>query len=63
MLMSWLVLGQTHALIQSREVRRDAERQKGDRVCDYRRRNEEWRPSIYSRLYKLMVKGDYMSKA
>ena len=34
-----------------------------DTMCDYRRRNEEWRPSIYSRLYNLMVKGDYMSKA
>ena len=32
-------------------------------MCDYRRRNEEGRPSIYSRLYNLMVKGDYMSKA
>ena len=30
---------------------------------DYRRRNEEWTPSIFSRLYYLMVKGDYMSKA
>ena len=36
---------------------------KGLQVCDYRRRNEEWRPSIYSRLYNLIVKGDYMSKA
>ena len=34
-----------------------------DTMCDYRRRNEEWRPSIYSRLYNLIVKGDYMSKA
>ena len=30
---------------------------------DYRRRNEEGRPSIYSMLFNLMVKGDYMSKA
>ena len=35
----------------------------GSPLCDYRRRNEEWRPSIYSRLYNLIVKGDYMSKA
>ena len=32
-------------------------------VYDFRRRNEEWRPSIYSKLYNLMVKGDYMSNA
>ena len=32
-------------------------------LCDYQRRNEEWRPSMYSLLYNLMVKGDYMSKA
>ena len=32
-------------------------------INNYWRRNEEWRPSIYSRLYNLIVKGDYMSKA
>ena len=30
---------------------------------DYRRWNEEWRPSIYSRIYSLMIQEDYMSKA
>ena len=32
-------------------------------LCDYRRRNEEWMPSIYLRLHNLIVKGNYMSKA
>ena len=32
-------------------------------MCNYRRRNEEGRPSIYSRLSNLMLKEDYMSKA
>ena len=30
---------------------------------DYRRWNEEWRPSIYSRICSLMIQEDYMRKA
>ena len=33
------------------------------RLCDYRRRNEEWRPSIHSRIYSLIIQEDNMSKA
>ena len=32
-------------------------------LCDYRKRNEEWRPNIYSRIYNLMIQEDYMLKA
>ena len=30
-------------------------------VCDYRRRNEERKPSTYSRIYNSMIQEDYMS--
>ena len=33
------------------------------RLCDYRRRNEEWSQVQYSRMYYLMILDDYAIKA